>query len=236
MAGSGVGSFEIVEEIGSTSEALKERAAAGGGEAALMARRQVAGRGRLGRVWATVEGNLHLSVLVRPGGRIRPGHWSLLAAVALADAVLPWVVRGGVPGGLRLKWPNDLLLDGGKLAGILLEAGEDAGPWLVIGFGVNLAGAPQGLGRAVASLDGVVGPEAFAVTLLAALAGWRRRYAAEGFGPIREAWLGLGPALGSSVTAGSVRGGFAGLDEDGALVLSTGMGMGRAVITSGEVS
>lgn len=223
--------IEIVEEIGSTSEALKQRAAAGETVAALLARRQTAGRGRLGRVWATVEGNLHLSLLVRPEGAFHPGHWASLSAVALSDALLPFAPA------VRLKWPNDVLLDGGKLAGVLLETGEDFGRWLVVGFGANLADAPAGTGRAVTSLHRAVTPEAFAPSLLRAWEQWRRVYAAHGYGHVRDAWLARGPDLGTPVAAGlgerRVEGRFRGLRDDGALLLETASG--ALAVTSGEV-
>lgn len=230
--------LEVVDEVGSTSDVLKDRAVAGAGEVALLARRQSGGHGRLGRRWETVEGNLHLSVLLRPGGAIAAGPWSLLAAVALAEALEGVLPRAGM---LRLKWPNDVLLQGAKVAGILLEAAMEAEPWLVLGFGVNLRGAPLGLDRATACVADVAGPpapDAFAVRLLAALAHWRGRLAREGFGPIREAWLALGPAPGDAVTAGTgahrVAGRFRGIGPDGALLIDGPAG--PVAVRSGEVA
>ena len=229
--------LELVDEIGSTSEALKARAVHPGPEAALLARRQSGGRGRLGRPWQSIEGNLHLSVLLRPRSLRWPGHWSILAAVAVADTVRAFLPD---PGALRLKWPNDLMLDGGKLAGILLEAGTTPGPWLVIGFGVNLAGAPSGLGRPVACLMSAApapAPEAFAGRLLQALQGWRARYAAEGFEPVRAAWLAAAHAPGERIVVGMagrrVHGAFRGLGQDGALLLDGPEG--ELAITAGEL-
>lgn len=228
--------LEIVDEIGSTSDALKARADSGAPEAALMARRQSSGRGRLGRPWETISGNLHLSVLLRPHSLRWPGHWSILSAVALADAVRE---RLPDPAALRLKWPNDVMLGGGKLAGILLEADAGTAPWLVIGFGVNLAGAPAGLGRATAALaPHAPPPEVFARRLLARLQAWRARYEAEGFDPVRDTWLQSAHIVGDSVTAtvgaGRVEGRFAGLAQDAALLLDTPSG--RMTIPAGEVA
>ena len=229
--------LETLDEIGSTSEALKARATRPGPEAALLARRQSGGHGRLGRPWRSIDGNLHVSVLLRPPSLRWPGHWSILAAVALADTMRPFLPD---PGALRLKWPNDLLLDGGKLAGILLEAGTAPGPWLVIGFGVNLAGAPPGLGRPVACLASVApapAPEAFADRLLQVLQRWRARYAAEGFTPVRAAWLAAAHAPGERIVAGAgaqrVEGTFRGLGDDGALLLDGPEG--ALAVTTGEV-
>ncbi len=229
--------LETVDEIGSTSEALKARAACPGPEAALLARRQSGGHGRLGRPWQSIYGNLHLSVLLRPQSLRWPGHWSILAAVALADTVRAFLPD---PGALRLKWPNDLLLDGGKLAGILLEAGIAAEPWLVIGFGVNLAGAPLGLDRPVACLASAApapAPEAFAGRLLQVLQQWRTRYAAEGFAPVRAGWLAAAHAPGERIVVGTgaqrMEGAFRGLGDDGTLLLD-GLD-GALAITAGEL-
>lgn len=228
--------LEIVDEIGSTSEALKVRVAHPEQEAALLARRQSGGHGRLGRPWQSIDGNLHLSVLLRPQSLRWPGHWSILAAVALADTVRSYLPTRT----LRLKWPNDLMLDGGKLAGILLEAGVAAGPWLVIGFGVNLAGVPSGLGRPVACLASrapAPAPEEFADRLLQALQGWRARYATEGFDPVRAAWLAAAHAPGERIVVGMggqrVHGAFRGLGDDGTLLLDGPEG--ELAITAGEL-
>lgn len=228
--------LERVDEVGSTSDILRARAAAGSGEVALLARRQTGGRGRLGRRWETVAGNLHLSVLLRPGAPVAPGHWSLLSAVALAETLERVVPRAGA---VRLKWPNDVLLNGAKVAGILLEAGVDAQPWLVIGFGVNLAGAPPGLDRATACVADVMPPptpDAFARRLLASIAHWRGRLCRDGFAPVRNAWLALGPSPGDAVTVGGGQrtgGTFRGIGPDGALLID-GLA-GPVVVRSGEV-
>jgi len=238
--------LQHVAEAASTSETLRRLAETGHGETALMADRQTAGRGQRGRVWSSTEGNLHLSVLLRPPAPFMPGHWSLLAAVALAAALRPLL-----PWPARLKWPNDVLLDGGKLAGILLEAGTlpsggslpGAGSqpaWLVIGFGVNLVQAPVGLDRAVACLadHGPVPPAAaFARLLLEQLADWRQRYEREGFMPIRAAWLADGPHAGDAIAIGSgdtrLEGRFHGIGPEGGLLLEQDGAI--RTIMSGEV-
>ncbi len=132
-----------------------------------MARRQTTGRGRSGRTWRSLDGNLHLSVLLRPDTLRHPGHFALMAAVALADATRPHLAD---PAALRLKWPNDLLLGGDKLAGILLEAGESPRPWLVIGFGLNLRVAPADPARETAAIGKTAPPpELFAIDVLKSL-------------------------------------------------------------------
>ena len=227
--------LEYIDDIASTSEELKRRAEADAAEHALCARRQTAGRGRLGRSWQTIDGNLHLSVLLRPAQRIMPGHWSLLSAVALADTVIPFAG----PGALRLKWPNDMLLHGGKAGGVLLECAMGARAWLVIGFGVNLAGAPATLGRAVASLEGSGAPAApeFARLLLASISRWRERYQRDGFEPVRDRWRALGPDADAPLVVGAgdrqVHGAFRGIGQDGSLLLETADG--PATVVSGDV-
>nr|WP_282571752.1 biotin--[acetyl-CoA-carboxylase] ligase [Roseomonas acroporae] len=232
------------DSLPSTADLIAARAAGGEAEGlAVLARRQTAGRGRQGRSWVGIEGNLFLSVLLRPETMLREApQWSLLAGVALVDAVLPLLPD---PSRLRLKWPNDLLLGGAKLAGILVES--SAGPegrlaWLNLGFGVNLADAPPLPDRPVTSLAaaGIAppAPEAFAPRLLAMLDRWRRVPAAEGFAPVRAAWLRHGPPLGSAISvrqADGIRSGhFAGLDGDGRLLLEAS---GRLLaLSAGEVA
>ncbi len=198
--------------------------------------------GRAGRAAAAGgTGNLSLSVLLRPREPAREaGQWSLLAGVALAEALTPYLPD---PAALRLKWPNDVLLNGGKLAGILVDsaAGADGAlDWLVIGIGVNLAVAPAVPGRPVACLADVAvppAPEAFAPALLARLWHWGEQRAAHGFAPLRAAWLARAPAPGGAVTLRlgdrQIVGGFAGLGDDGCLLLDTDGGV-RAFAT-GEV-
>ncbi|HZF77571.1 MAG TPA: biotin--[acetyl-CoA-carboxylase] ligase [Acetobacteraceae bacterium] len=231
--------LRIHEALPSTSDLLVRLAAAGESEGlAVMARRQSAGRGRDGRVWESPAGNLYISVLLRPGGPAREApQWALLAAVALAEALSGFVPD---PSALRLKWPNDLLLGGAKCAGVLAEASatpEGRTEWLVLGMGANLVVAPEVPGRHTAAL-GIARPaEEVAAALLIALARWRRARLLEGFAPIRTAWVARGPELGDHIViqrpAGPVAGRYAGLAEDGALLLSTGSRV--HAMTTGEI-
>ncbi|ONG57239.1 biotin--[acetyl-CoA-carboxylase] ligase [Pseudoroseomonas deserti] len=235
--------LSVHEELPSTQDAVLAGAAAGEADGyAVLALTQSAGRGTQGRPWRSPRGNLCLSVLLRPDGAARElPQWSLLAAVALADAV-----AGCLPdaGALRLKWPNDLLLGGAKAAGILTQAAPDGAggiAWLAFGFGVNLAEAPPLPDRPTASLAGQgVSPPTpvdFAWRLLGALDRWRDRLAAEGFAPIRAAWMARGPAAGAPLTvsqAGApLQGTYAGLAEDGRLLLCSKEG--RIAVSSGEI-
>ncbi|UPY38399.1 biotin--[acetyl-CoA-carboxylase] ligase [Sediminicoccus sp. KRV36] len=191
---------------------------------AILARRQTEGRGRAGRAWQSVAGNLHLSLLLRPGGAARDiAGYALMAAVALHEAALHHAP--GRP--LVLKWPNDLMEGSAKIAGILSEAALDAHggiAHLVCGIGVNLAHAPAVEGRAVAAL-GPIAPEIFAATLLSRLADWHKLRLTEGFAPIRAAWMERGPERGSLMTLrqgdNPVSGRYEGLAEDGGLLLAT---------------
>ena len=234
---------QVHAALPSTSDALIRLAEAGEGEGlAVLAHRQTAGRGREGRAWTSPEGNLHLSVLLRPDGPARQAmRWPLLAGVALAEAAAELDPE---PAALRLKWPNDLLRHGAKVAGILAESALAPGDpprlaWLVLGFGVNLRAAPAlPDGRPTATLPIAEPPEAFAARLIRRLDHWRAIQAARGFAPVRAAWAALGPEPGETlaVRAGTVSlpGRYAGLAEDGGLLLDTPEG--RRHIIAGEVA
>jgi BirA family biotin operon repressor/biotin-[acetyl-CoA-carboxylase] ligase len=242
--------LRVHEELPSTQDVVLRAAEAGESEGlAVLARRQTAGRGREGRSWASPAGNLHLSVLLRPRGPVRQAaQWALLAAVAVAEAVEPHLPPPDGSAPLTLKWPNDVLLSGVKFAGILAQAAT--GPrgvlaWLALGIGANLAHAPAlPDGRPTMSLAAAVpntappAPEAFAAGVLAALDRWRRVQAREGFAPVRAAWLARGPRLGTPLVVGKApatpTGTFAGLGEDGSLLLAGADGTVRALL-AGEV-
>lgn len=229
--------LSVHDSLPSTQTLAIERAEQGEpGGLAVLARRQSQGRGRAGRAWQSQPGNLHLSVLLRPDGPAREiaGH-ALLAAVALHEAALHHVPDRA----LRLKWPNDVMEEGAKLAGILAEASLDAAgriAHLVLGFGVNLAHAPEVEGRKVACL-GPIPAEEFAATLIGRLAHWERIRAERGFAPIRAAWEERGPLRGTGLTLrqgdNPVTGSYEGLAEDGGLRLATENG--PQVFHAGEV-
>ncbi len=206
---------------------------------AILALAQSAGRGTRGRGWASPEGNLYISVLLRPGGQAREaGRYALLGAVALAEALEPFLPD---PAALRLKWPNDLLLDGAKLAGMLCESAttEEGGlDFLVMGLGANLAVAPALPDRPTARLPVPVAPGDVAPRLLQAIHRWRWRLARDGMAPLRDAWMARGPGQGARLTlrggAGVTTGLYRGLDEDGALLLEVEGRIRR--FASGEVA
>jgi BirA family biotin operon repressor/biotin-[acetyl-CoA-carboxylase] ligase len=199
---------------------------------AYVAARQTAGRGRQGRVWQAPQGNLYFSALLRPAGMAPvPAFWSLMAGIAVHDAI------GADTAGLVLKWPNDLLLDGGKVAGVLIDSAMEASgmlDWVVIGVGVNVAHAPALPDRRTSCLaeHGIsVTPAVLAEQLMAAIDHW----AAQDLLTIRAAWLTRAHPLGTPLRvqrgAEVIDGLFDGLAPDGALLLR-----GHPPITSGEVT
>jgi BirA family biotin operon repressor/biotin-[acetyl-CoA-carboxylase] ligase len=181
------------------------------GRLGVLADIQSAGRGSRGRGWAAPAGNLNFSALLRPDGPIHPGFWSLLAGIALYEALSPYAA------GLMLKWPNDLLLDSAKLGGILI----DAAAYLVIGMGANLAAAPAIEGRRTAHLPGPApDPAVIAERLCAEI----DRLSPLGLDAIIEAWLARAHPLGTPLDIHTpqrhLKGLFAGLTDSGALRIS----------------
>ncbi len=233
----------MLPEIDSTNAEAARIAATLPGPAWILALRQTKGRGRRGRDWHDPEGNFAASYVTRPLG---PPHdvalYSFVAALALHDALIAATAR---PDAFALKWPNDVLLHGGKLAGILLEShghGALVGQ-LIIGIGVNLRGCPPAdtTGFAPVSLMGELGlslsPEDFLGLLAPAFHDWEERLAAHGFAPIREAWVARAARLGQAITARTVtetlEGVFEGIDPSGALQLR--MSQGLRVIPAADV-
>ena len=194
----------------------------------LRAERQTGGRGRQGRAWESPAGNLYASTLIRVrAGDPSPATLALVAAVALEEAVSVFV------SGVQLKWPNDLLIDGAKVSGILLERAGDA---VVIGFGVNLAHHPEGLERATTSLaahGNAPDPELFAEILAEAFSRWVSRWR-DALAPVRERWLAKAHPVGTALTArladgSSIEGLFGGLDGSGSLILRLADGTSHVI-------
>jgi BirA family biotin operon repressor/biotin-[acetyl-CoA-carboxylase] ligase len=201
----------------------------------LRAERQTGGRGRLGRSWVSPPGNLYASTLVR----IRPNDppaatLALVAAVALEETVSAY--GSGMP---VLKWPNDVLIDGAKLSGILLERAGDA---VVIGIGVNLAHYPTDTDRRATSLAAhnvAVVPEDFVETLAEAFARWVECWRGQGIDTIRRRWVAHAHPTGTPLNVRlpdgeAIDGLFDGLDMEGALILRLADGT-RRVIHAGDV-
>ncbi|MBF0143186.1 MAG: biotin--[acetyl-CoA-carboxylase] ligase [Magnetococcales bacterium] len=239
--------YHFLESTGSTNTEASRLAEAGAEEGSLVvADQQIAGRGRLGRLWVSPAGlNLYFSMVLRPA--IPPGQASqltLLAGVALAE------VLGQVGGEeVCLKWPNDLLVGGLKVAGVLTEMAVrgDRVRHVVLGIGINVNGDgrhfPPELLPIATTLERGLG-RSFSRSLL--LAGflrvfcrWYRRFLAEGFSPVREAWLGFASVIGRSVAVNLASSRFQGealdLDAEGYLLVRDEAGTVRRVV-AGDVS
>ena len=227
--------FQVFDDLPSTQDVAIAAARDGTpGPLAVIGKRQTAGRGRAGRAWTAPDGNLNFSAMLRPQpAPLLAAAWSLLAGIAVYEAI---AAQLPATNGLMLKWPNDLLLDGAKLAGVLIDsslAQDGTVDWVVIGVGVNVAAAPHLGGRATACLANAgvtTTPEMLAHTLMAELDRWR----ATPFTEVRSAWLTRAHPIGTRLrvqTGGQViEGAFAGLSEEGKLKLE---GAGEAA--SGDV-
>jgi BirA family biotin operon repressor/biotin-[acetyl-CoA-carboxylase] ligase len=226
--------LHALASVGSTNDQAAALAEAGSSEGTVVwALEQTGGRGRRGRVWASPPGNLYSSTILRPDcSAMRAAELGFVAGLAVADLALGHDVR--------LKWPNDVLVGGGKVAGILPESSIGEGgrvEHVILGIGVNVAFAPAlpDMRYPGAALGGTV--EAALQGLTAGLARWLGIWRRDGFEAVRSAWLGMAGPLGAQVDVrlgeGLVSGRFAGLDRDGALLLETDGGRRR--IVSGEI-
>ena len=232
-------SHEVTEST--NDDALAAAKSGDPGQLWIVAGEQQAGRGRHGRQWSSPPGNLYASLLlIDPCEPAAAPQLGFVAGLALHEAV-ETVLGFGTPR-LSLKWPNDLLLDGAKLSGLLLEGhrvGPGGGLAVVIGFGVNVAFAPTGTPYPAASLQsvrpGVVRDEVFtalASSFARTFAAWRaasRNNGADPFGPIRRLWLeraaGIGREVSLRLPSGDRRGIFEGLDRSGRLQLRSASGV-----------
>ena len=233
---------EVVAQTGSTNADLLARAAQLARPTLLIAENQSAGRGRAGRSWLSAAGDsLTFSLAWKfAGSPQRLLGLPLAVGVALAEAVAALDVP------VQLKWPNDLLKDGSKLAGILIETQGTAGggTWAVIGIGLNLQmpdELEQRIGRAVAAAPWLARMErdVLMAALLDALAAAMEQFEAAGFGPFRARWNALHAWRGQAVAIidhGAVlqQGVAVGVDDSGRLLLDTDGG--RVAVLAGDVS
>lgn len=245
-APSGIRWLELAEVDSTNAEAMRAALQGERGPLYIRADRQTAGKGRSGRAWETCAGNLALSRLGRlscPPAAVP--QLALVAGLAVHRAIAELFDGAEEGRALRLKWPNDVLLDHAKVAGILVESSAFAGERVaVIGVGVNLAEAPDVPGRATIALAGRVAqtpsPRQLAARvarhLEGALAQWDH---GRRFDLIRAGWLAaalpLGTALSINTGQGVVSGRFAGLDEGGALRLDV-PGLGAKSFSFGDVA
>ena len=239
------------DAVGSTNDEAKTLAAAGAPEGTLVwAERQTGGRGRRGNRWHSPAGNLYCSLVLRPScAAATAAQLSFVAALGLGQALAAIAANAATAATapnanrIRYKWPNDVLWDGRKVAGILLESQPEpdgALEWLVIGVGVNVTSHPPDamVDWPATSLLAAGLPGVDAATVLAAFAAafstWLGRWREHGFAPVREAWLeragGLGQAIEVRLPDRTLTGTFADLDRDGALVIRDAGGERRTVV------
>ncbi len=233
----------VLSSVDSTMAEAARRAATLNKPTWIMAQHQTSARGRQGKPWINPPGNLSATYIFKPDCTAQEAaKRSFLAANALFEALALFVETEK----LSLKWPNDVLLDGGKVAGILLEStGKGAYvDWLSIGIGVNLAHVPQGVENAAfapVSLKSAGGdtvmPEDFLCKLASAYATQELKLAKLGFDRIRTDWLKHAARLGDQITARTgredIKGTFDTIDKDGNLVLITAKG--PQAITAADV-
>ena len=217
--------IHIFDQVISTQDIARDslRRGAGAGYCA-RAIEQSGGRGRHGRSWIGLPGNLFFSFIVEPARSMAEwGSLSLLAGLTLVEAV--------GHGDAVMKWPNDVMIDGNKVAGILVEIEGDAA---IIGIGVNVAGAPENVGGVV---DGVAVDifDRFLGVFMARYEDWERG----GFATIKTDWLArsydIGTGMSVKLPAEIVAGGFVGVSDQGALLLEMENGSIRT-ITTGEIT
>jgi BirA family transcriptional regulator, biotin operon repressor / biotin---[acetyl-CoA-carboxylase] ligase len=231
------------DTIGSTNDEAKrlahENAPAG---TLVWALEQTAGRGRRGRFWSSPRGNLYVSLILRPAcPPDRAAQLGFVAALAVGDALLELVPRLE---GLACKWPNDVLVAGRKIAGILLESemgkAEKLG-FLIVGVGVNLVCAPSMVEFSATSVadEGYPSPtpQAALETFARRFEAWAQRWRMEGFGPVRDAWRSRAVAIGEQIKVrldnATLQGKFIDIDQQGTLLLETEHGLRR--ISAGDV-
>jgi BirA family transcriptional regulator, biotin operon repressor / biotin---[acetyl-CoA-carboxylase] ligase len=196
----------------------------------VVAREQTGGRGRSGRRWESPPGNVYLSAILRPGvPPARVPEIGLLAGIAVAEAI-------DEACGCRsaLKWPNDVLVSGAKVSGILLENREAT---VILGIGINVRTVPEGVNYPAAQLGPELEPELVRASVLRRLEWWLGEWGRAGFGAVRQAWLERAHPVGTPLTITTpeaLEGRFAGLDPSGALLLETAAGLRR--IVAGDVA
>lgn len=227
--------------VGSTNDEALGLAAEGAAEGTLVtARCQSAGRGRRGRSWESAEGNLFLSLILRP-----PGGAGAAQQICFAGALAIFeTVEAHLPPGadIGLKWPNDVLVGGCKVSGLLIERPVGGGTALVLGVGINLVSHPASTAYPATDLTsegaGMVRPEAALEGFCRAFLARYRQWQTCGFAPLRADWLararGLGGPLAVEIEGRRFDGVFTGLDGDGALRLDLG-GQGVKKVTAGDV-
>jgi BirA family transcriptional regulator, biotin operon repressor / biotin---[acetyl-CoA-carboxylase] ligase len=231
------------DTVGSTNDVARELARHGAAAGTVVwALQQTAGRGRRGRVWLSPPGNLYASFVLRPDfPAAQAPQLSFVAALAVGDAL-----AAVAPGDRAIccKWPNDILVEGRKIAGILVESetGEAGGLRLVVvGIGVNLASAPPGTETPATSVAALGGAAPVSAVISGRPGGefytQLGRWRGGGFAPVRDAWRATAAALGEPIRVrldgAELQGRFRDIDEEGSLLLEAADGLRR--ISAGEV-
>jgi BirA family biotin operon repressor/biotin-[acetyl-CoA-carboxylase] ligase len=233
--------IEQHKTVKSTQDIVKGMAAIGQPEGMVVqATEQTGGQGRHGREWVSEKGNLYISLLLRPSCSVQNiGQISLVAGLAVAETIRAHIDKADK---LVLKWPNDILIDGEKCAGILIETsltGNTAVEWVALGIGINVENAPPGLGSCLK--DHAENPVKLAdlrATLLKEINKYYIQWIQDGIEAIRKQWLEIahkkGTALRIRVGAQIERGIFYDIDEQGNLLLHDS-DLRLKKITAGEV-
>ncbi|MEO1151302.1 MAG: biotin--[acetyl-CoA-carboxylase] ligase [Pseudomonadota bacterium] len=253
-SGHGVQVYDVLASTSKAARTLIETAPAAPTGLWILAHRQTDGIGRRGRAWHQREGDFAATLilpLTSEDQKSRDGAHSFLAALSVRDAVAQTLAGArtdatcGAPAKVQIKWPNDILINGEKCAGLLLELVQRAGRhFLTIGIGINLVSHPGNLPYRATHLTAHLGPKGTPPAPVAVLKGvdsrlaaWRSQWQREGFAPIRAAWLGVAAGLGAQITVRlpdrTLTGRFAGLDESGQLILGTANG--TMLINVGDV-
>lgn len=222
------------ESVVSTNDLCKHYVNEGAGEGAIiLADMQTSGKGRHGRVWASPVGNLYTSILLTPSVHDNPPPVKAYAQIAFMTGlgVLKGLETLGITG-VQLKWPNDGLANGQKLFGILVECVDDA---VVVGIGVNVNHAPEGIGQEITSVAALLGKECDVADVFHAVlkSFWQiyRQWIAEGFYTIKTECLSYTRGLNSEMILGDKTGIFTGISDDGALLLTAIDGTVHAIVT-----
>ena len=220
------------ETVGSTNDEAKALARNGAAAGTVVwALQQTEGRGRRGRIWSSPPGNLYASFLLQPACTPQQAaQLGFVASLAIGDALAELTPDIGAP---ACKWPNDVLVGGRKIAGILVESefGQDGRvAFVIVGLGVNLASAPSDTEFPATSIAGECLPPPAPEAALEAVAKhfeiWLRRWREKGFGPARDVWRSRAVALGQQIRVrletAILHGRFIDIDQHGALLLETG--------------
>ncbi len=227
------------DTTGSTNDDAKALAQQGQfGPLWIAAAQQTKGRGRRGRSWQSPRGNLYASWLTQIQYPLSvAAQYSFVAALAVGEMARHYLTPEQAAS-LRFKWPNDVLIDGHKFCGILIESGYDHGQlWLVVGIGVNLVHAPDEAQFPATALGLDVAPRAALQTLAATFEQTANVWDGD-FANIRQAWLATAAGLGENIdvrlTEETLSGTFDGIDQNGVLILSLADGSKR-MIEAGDV-